>query len=104
MKMKTNLYVVCKYERWSVYWYKELLNYILAKDSSSVVSSYNSRDRKLILNGKKSQFVVEFVNQSKVDRSGNQIFDGVDNCRIIDWNDTSIEKLYSKVKGVIDND
>lgn len=93
MKKYTDLYVVCKYERWSQYWFKSLLNYILAYESSELVARYNSRERSITLTNHDQLYTVRFVSENWFEKCR----DGHD-CVMLDWCDGEVKDLYVKIR------
>lgn len=94
MRNVVDLFVICKYDRWSAYWFKELVNYILTNESSQVVAEYNSRLRLVVINRDKKLYSIRFMSKGQFERSE----DGRRNYKVVEWDDGEIEKLYRKIK------
>ena len=94
MKTDSTVFVVCRYDRWSSFWFKELVNYILVNESAQNVAEYNSRYKEVVLSRNKKLCSVRFMAESLFENTK----DGRNDYSVVYWNDGPIEELYSKIK------
>lgn len=88
---KRKLFVVCPYDRWGRYWFKELLAYYVGLNKECKV---NSRDRAIEIGASE----IIFIPRSKLESMtlGRKGFD------VVFWSGSDVEELNKKIRKVLE--
>ena len=93
MKANDVIYVVCKYERWSGYWFKALVNYIIS--NKLALNKFNARHKSLAFqNDSGKPISVFFVSETAVKGAPRLLREYV---RTVDWDGDDVDELYNRI-------